>query len=148
MVFAETLVSCKSSLRERSSRSAAGRFQPTLSHFRLPLSSRIYSVICVFKNYFFVIVSDVFSFILIFYPVSFSKKPFRLQIFKIFFQYSVFKVRKSTDVRFRSPFRFHPVGLSGLEPPTSRLSGVRSNRLSYKPFLNPAATCSPMPSPA
>ena len=28
------------------------------------------------------------------------------------------------------------VGLSGLEPPTSRLSGVRSNRLSYKPVLN------------
>ena len=28
---------------------------------------------------------------------------------------------------------FPPVGLSGLEPPTSRLSGVRSNRLSYKP---------------
>ena len=27
------------------------------------------------------------------------------------------------------------VGLSGLEPPTSRLSGVRSNRLSYKPML-------------
>ena len=27
------------------------------------------------------------------------------------------------------------VGLSGLEPPTSRLSGVRSNRLSYKPIL-------------
>ncbi len=27
------------------------------------------------------------------------------------------------------------LGLSGLEPPTSRLSGVRSNRLSYKPFL-------------
>ncbi len=25
------------------------------------------------------------------------------------------------------------VGLSGLEPPTSPLSGVRSNRLSYKP---------------
>ena len=29
---------------------------------------------------------------------------------------------------------FYPMGLSGLEPPTSRLSGVRSNRLSYKPF--------------
>ena len=29
------------------------------------------------------------------------------------------------------------MGLSGLEPPTSRLSGVRSNRLSYKPsFFN------------
>ena len=27
----------------------------------------------------------------------------------------------------------NPMGLSGLEPPTSRLSGVRSNRLSYKP---------------
>ena len=27
-----------------------------------------------------------------------------------------------------------PMGLSGLEPPTSRLSGVRSNRLSYKPI--------------
>ena len=27
------------------------------------------------------------------------------------------------------------VGSSGLEPPTSRLSGVRSNRLSYEPAL-------------
>ena len=27
------------------------------------------------------------------------------------------------------------VGLSGLEPPTSRLSGVCSNQLSYKPIL-------------
>ena len=27
------------------------------------------------------------------------------------------------------------MGLSGLEPPTSRLSGVRSNRLSYKPII-------------
>ena len=26
------------------------------------------------------------------------------------------------------------MGLSGLEPPTSRLSGVRSNQLSYKPI--------------
>ena len=26
------------------------------------------------------------------------------------------------------------VGLSGLEPPTSRLSGARSNLLSYKPI--------------
>ena len=55
-----------------------------------------------------------------------------------------------------------PMGLSGLEPPTSRLSGVRSNRLSYKPrlapqphgcffiilLLFPAAACFPMPSPA
>ena len=41
-----------------------------------------------------------------------------------------------------------PMGLSGLEPPTSRLSGVRSNQLSYKPINNLAPTCSPMPSPA
>ena len=35
---------------------------------------------------------------------------------------------------FRGSGSFKPVGLSGLEPPTSRLSGVRSNRLSYKPI--------------
>ena len=28
------------------------------------------------------------------------------------------------------------VRLSGLEPPTSRLSGVRSNQLSYRPSFN------------
>ena len=40
---------------------------------------------------------------------------------------SVFKVQSES-------FAF-VVGLSGLEPPTSRLSGVRSNRLSYKPIF-------------
>ena len=38
--------------------------------------------------------------------------------------YSVFRV-----------YRFALVGLGGLEPPTSRLSGVRSNQLSYRPIL-------------
>ena len=32
-------------------------------------------------------------------------------------------------------YRFAVVGLGGLEPPTSRLSGVRSNHLSYAPKL-------------
>ena len=31
------------------------------------------------------------------------------------------------------------VGSSGLEPPTSRLSGARSNRLSYEPLLDPGS---------
>ena len=35
-----------------------------------------------------------------------------------------------------SQLSYTPImGLSGLEPPTSRLSGVRSNRLSYKPIF-------------
>ena len=32
------------------------------------------------------------------------------------------------------------VGLGGLEPPTSRLSGVRSNHLSYKPIMDDLET--------
>ena len=39
------------------------------------------------------------------------------------------------------------MGLNGLEPSTSRLSGVRSNQLSYKPICNLAATYSPTSSP-
>ena len=38
------------------------------------------------------------------------------------------------------------VGLGGLEPPTSRLSGVRSNRLSYKPIIpDQVLTLAPAP---
>ena len=43
--------------------------------------------------------------------------------------YAVFKVHLLELIH------SNPVGLSGLEPPTSRLSGVRSNQLSYKPIL-------------
>ena len=40
--------------------------------------------------------------------------------------YLVFKVQPKLS--------FFLVGSSGLEPPTSRLSGVRSNHLSYEPL--------------
>ena len=39
----------------------------------------------------------------------------------------------ATARRARLAFNFLMVGLGGLEPPTSRLSGVRSNHLSYRP---------------
>ena len=42
----------------------------------------------------------------------------------------VYTRNSSTDFASQNPSF---MGLSGLEPPTSRLSGVRSNRLSYKP---------------
>ena len=40
------------------------------------------------------------------------------------------------------------MGLSGLEPPTSRLSGVRSNLLSYKPVLQFPVRAPQMEQPA
>ena len=36
------------------------------------------------------------------------------------------------------------VGLGGLEPPTSRLSGVRSNQLSYRPPIGNFSYCTRM----
>ena len=36
------------------------------------------------------------------------------------------------------PGFWHGVGLAGLEPATSSLSGMRSNRLSYRPVVNDA----------
>ena len=36
---------------------------------------------------------------------------------------------------------YEMVGLGGFEPPTSPLSGVRSNQLSYRPILASSVTC-------
>ena len=52
---------------------------------------------------------------------------------------SYFLMQLSRYMRLRPPPRSDPnpvgrvVGSSGLEPPTSRLSGARSNQLSYEP---------------
>ena len=40
-----------------------------------------------------------------------------------------------TAERSTAELLWNMVGLSGLEPPTSRLSGVRSDRLSYRPIF-------------
>ena len=49
---------------------------------------------------------------------------------------------RTTDTGIFSPLLYRlsylgkiVVGISGLEPPTSRLSGVRSNQLSYTPTI-------------
>ncbi len=63
-----------------------------------------------------------FSKIVVYPILSFSISCFHFT----FFLYSVFKVRL--------PYLYDLVGPSGLEPPTSRLSGVRSNLLSYEPI--------------
>ena len=87
--------------------------------------------------------------IVVFYPISFSEKP----DFKILKKLSV---RFNIFIRFSMIFLFLPVcslsfsfwtrlsltgcrhcrlvGSSGLEPPTSCLSGTRSNLLSYEPI--------------
>ena len=90
--------------------------------------------------------------------VTFENRKFlfsRLTLFLLYL-YSVFKVHPDffkpvsgdNEIRTRDPLlarqvlsqlsyipRPHKMGSSGLEPPTSRLSGVRSNQLSYKPIL-------------
>ena len=51
------------------------------------------------------------------------------------FSFAWFDLTKSIHMDLSSFSRVYVLmGLSGLEPPTSRLSGVRSNRLSYKPI--------------
>ena len=71
--------------------------------------------------------------------------------FLFLFLYSVFKVQSfrlikirisivisnysNLDSNYHIRFNENMVGSSGLEPPTSRLSGVRSNHLSYEPIM-------------
>ena len=48
-------------------------------------------------------------------------------------RFVMFPFPKNAGIFGNPEFIKFPMGLSGLEPPTSRLSGVRSNQLSYKP---------------
>ena len=81
-----------------------------------------------------------------------------LRLIKMKFRFAYCKLNANHILIFARLIATAQMGLSGLEPPTSRLSGVRSNRLSYKPFyaklslafikfFSLAATCSPTPSP-
>ena len=82
--------------------------------------------------------------------LSLRRKPRRLKQFTELFLRAAFRFRKrkrkigasgrnrTTDTGIFSPLLYRlsylgMVGLAGLEPATSRLSGVRSNHLSYKP---------------
>ena len=82
-----------------------------------------------------------------------SERPFSQKIFlniqlsvSFLFLYSVFNEHLSYCFRCASTIL---VGSSGLEPPTSRLSGARSNQLSYEPIdysvVFPTGTLSAMP---
>ena len=72
--------------------------------------------------------------ILSYNPLTFCIKDIWLTFNQIScMQFSRYNIRL-THLTSRLNF-YKPMGLSGLEPPTSRLSGVRSNQLSYKPIL-------------
>ena len=56
--------------------------------------------------------------------------------FMIFLPYLFFSTMQFSKYNFiHLKYSFKVVGLNGLEPSTSRLSGVRSNQLSYKPTM-------------
>ena len=66
-------------------------------------------------------------------------------IVKLIVVFITFKTKKTLILYFYSRllvnlyylvFKEQMVGLGGLEPPTSRLSGVRSNLLSYRPYVS------------
>ena len=73
-----------------------------------------------------------------------------LRVLDLLFSYSVFKVHGTyrpfsillntenlTHLPLSKLFIAQVVGSSGFEPPTSRLSGARSNQLSYEPMVFP-----------
>ena len=82
-----------------------------------------------------------FSLIVVFYPILKANLSIDFLISQLlslhslyfFVQFSRYNIANSVGfTRFNASIKTL-VGSSGLEPPTSRLSGVRSNRLSYEP---------------
>ena len=67
---------------------------------------------------------------IVFYPLNFFN--WISLISSLLFRYSIFK-DLSHPPAFEA-FEWYLVGTNGLEPSTSRLSGVRSNHLSYAPI--------------
>ena len=61
---------------------------------------------------------------------------FLLIFIQISFEYLYFPIRLSRFITPRFLTASGLVGLDGLEPSTSRLSGVRSNHLSYRPLFS------------
>ena len=83
--------------------------------------------------------------IVVFYPISFSEKPDfkilkKLSVrFNIFIRFSMifhlfFAIHYRCSLFLSGRGNLPLVGSSGLEPPTSCLSGTRSNLLSYEPI--------------
>ena len=93
------------------------------------------------KRFFLFMLLESFHLAVKLYLPSFGKT-------KSSFDANLLKILSSKSVRFYSSIcfirfsmntaaDFRPlVGLDGLEPSTSRLSGARSNHLSYRPFLS------------
>ena len=79
------------------------------------------------------------EFIVVFYLANFRLFVRILVCFPhcIYLLFSLFNFQDANSQTFR-----FVVGTSGLEPPTSRLSGVRSNHLSYAPILIKTSACS------
>ena len=80
------------------------------------------------------------KFLLLRFVVNTRLSTFRLSSLKIFCLVVYFLICIYLfSIQFSSCYLFNAftlmVGTSGLEPPTSRLSGVRSNRLSYAPII-------------
>ena len=81
------------------------------------------------SNHFWVPLGKSASFRLLLYALqNYSCYPIFCLALLVVFLYSVLKVQAL-------PFREEVVGSNGFEPSTSRLSGVRSNHLSYEPMF-------------